>query len=373
MSQDKKMLYVFAILLVVALLGALFLPGNYGRAITALFLAVFAVAVFFFIKKRTVLSINKNTVFLIMLAMGAVCLVLYYLTGVHFGFYKSSTPLSMGNFFKTILPIAGIIVATEFIRCVLLAQNAKLIGVFAYIAGVLSELLVFTTLDSLTTFSRFMDAVGFYLLPAITANFLYNFLAREYGMLPGSAYRLLMTLYPYVLPVYPKTPDAIFSFTKIVIPIFAYYFISKLYAKGKVYQKPISKFREWVTAGLFAVIMVSIVLLISGAFRYRLVIIATPSMTGTINEGDAVVYEEYGGQIIPKDTVVVFTKNGRDLIVHRVIDIKQMDETIYYVTKGDANEDPDVGFITAENIHGVVLFKVSYLGYPSLWLRELFS
>ena len=372
MSKDRKVIYASSVLLVLALFGALFLPRSNGRVITALILAVFAVAIHFFVKKRPVLSMNKNEVFLIMFAMGAVCLVLYYLTGVHFGFYKSSTPLSVGSFFNNILPIAVIIISVEIIRYVLLAQNAKFVGVFAYVAGVLSEVLIFSTLDYLTTLNRFMDAMGLYLLPAITGNILYNFLAKQYGWLPNIAYRLLMTLYSYVLPVYPQTPDAIFSFAKIVIPIFIYLFIGSLYAKGKTSRKTASKVRELVTTGIFAVIMLSVVLLISGVSRYCLIVIATPSMTGEINQGDAIVYEKYDGQTITEGTVVVFTTNGKSLIVHRVVDIDQKNGTTYYTTKGDANEDVDAGAITEENLRGVVLFKVPQIGNASLWLRDLF-
>ena len=231
MSRDKKILYASSFTLVLALLGALFLPSNYGRAITALILAFLAVAIFKLVKKRPILDIRKNEVFWLMLAMGAVCLVVYYLTGVHFGFYKSSTPLSVGSFFKNIVPIAVIIIAIEVIRYVLLSQKAKFMGLLAFVSGALSEVLVFSTLGYLTTFNRFMDAVGLYMLPAVTANVLYNFLSKKYGFLPNIVYRLIMSLYLYVLPVYPQTPDALFSFAKLIVPLLIYLFISALYAK----------------------------------------------------------------------------------------------------------------------------------------------
>ena len=373
MSRDKKLTYTSCVALVLALFGALFLPRSNGRAITALILAVFAVAIWFFVKKRPLLSIRKNTVFLLMFAMGAVCLVVYYLTGIHFGFYKSSAPLSWNSFFETILPIATIIVTIEIIRYVLLAQNVRFAEILVYIAGVLSEILIFSTLSYLTTFNRFMDAVGMYLFPAITANFLYNFLAKRYGFLPGMVYRLLMTLYLYILPVYPQTPDALFAFAKIVIPLFIYLFLNGLYAKGKTSQKPKKRIVEWVTTGISAIIMLSIVMIISGEFHYRMIMIATPSMTGEINEGDAVIYEQYDGRTVKKDEIVVFTKDGEALIVHRIVEVQQLNVEIYYITKGDANESADSGFITAENIQGVVLFKLPYVGQASLWLRDLFT
>jgi signal peptidase len=309
-----------------------------------------------------------------MLAMGAVCLVVYYLTGVHFGFYKSSTPLSIGSFFKNILPITTIIVAIEVIRYVLLAQKAKFMGLLAYTAGVLTEILVFSTLDYITTFNRFMDAVAIYTLPAITANILYNFLSKNYGFMPNIVYRLIMTLYLYVLPVYPQTPDSLYSFAKLIVPIFIYLFIRALYSKRKNYESHRSKAWARVTVGVSAAIMISIVMLISCEFHYRAIIIATESMTGEINKGDMIVYEEYtaGKQFVEEQDVVVYIKNG-NRIVHRVVDIERVEGRNRYYTKGDVNDAVDAGYISDSDIEGVVLFKLPFVGYPSLWLRDAFK
>jgi signal peptidase I len=373
MSKDKKILYSSSAALVLVLLGALFLPAGSVRAVTALLLAVVAAAVFFLVKKRPILSINKNEVLLLMFAMGAVCLVLYYLTGVHFGFYKSSTPLSIRSFFNNILPIATIIIAIEVIRYVLLAQKAKFAFALAFSAGVLSELLIFTSLAGITNFNRFMDATGLYLLPAVTANILYNYLAKNYGFLPGTVYRLMLALYTYILPVYPQTPDALFSFAKLIVPLFIYLFISALYAKGgKKPEKRSSRVRGFVSLALSAIFMISIVMLISGEFRYRAIIIATESMTGEINKGDAIVYEEYGEQYVEEQDVLVFLKNG-NRIVHRVVSIERVNGENRYYTKGDANDAMDAGYITDADIEGIVLFKMPYVGNASLWLRDAFK
>ena len=119
-------------------------------------------------------------------------------------------------------------------------------------------------------------------------------------------------------------------------------------------------------------IMLAFVLLISCQFRYCLLVIATESMTGEINKGDAIIYEKYTDQIIEEDRVIVFNKN--DLVyVHRVIDVTRIDGQNRYFTKGDANDDADSGFITDADIIGVVDLKVPYVGYPTLWLRQAFK
>ena len=46
MTRDKKILYVSSIALVLILLCALFIPGNVGRTITALFLLASAITIF---------------------------------------------------------------------------------------------------------------------------------------------------------------------------------------------------------------------------------------------------------------------------------------------------------------------------------------
>ena len=65
----------------------------------------------------------------------------------------------------------------------------------------------------------------------------------------------------------------------------------------------------------------------------------------------------------------MFFSRGNDAFVtHRVEDI--VDNK--YVTKGDANKDIDVGFILENDILGIVEFKISYIGYPTLWIRDVF-
>ena len=373
MARDRKILYASSITLLLVLLGVLFLPGNIGRTMTALFLVVSAVAIFFFVRKRPSLSINKNAVLLIMFAMGAVCLVLYYLTGVHFGFYKSSTPFSIGRFSTNLLLVAAIIFATEFVRTILLAQDAKFMGFFAYMAGVLSDLLLCGGFSQVERLSDFLDVIGLTLFPAVVSHVFYNYLCKRYGMLPSAVFRLVLALPLYLMPVIPALDEAIYSFFLMIIPLFAWSFVDLLYEKKKKYASRKGGVWSVVTLVVTLVMTAAVILLVTGNLRYKFIVIATPSMTGSINKGDAIIYEEYdGSQVITEDTVVVFTKGDDDLIIHRVVDIQKRNGVDYYTTKGDANKSADTGAITSENIRGVVLFRLPNLGQPTLFLRDLF-
>jgi hypothetical protein len=55
------------------------------------------------------------------------------------------------------------------------------------------------------------------------------------------------------------------------------------------------------------------------------------------------------------------------------MEIKVIDGEIRYYTKGDANESMDAGYVTKSQIVGVTHFRILYIGYPTLWLRDIFS
>ena len=95
-------------------------------------------------------------------------------------------------------------------------------------------------------------------------------------------------------------------------------------------------------------------------------------MTGALNKGDAIVYESYEKQAINEGDVLIFNKD-KIRIIHRVIEIKEINGQKRYFTKGDANQKVDDGYITEKDIIGISLFKIKYIGYPSIWVNDIFS
>jgi signal peptidase len=118
--------------------------------------------------------------------------------------------------------------------------------------------------------------------------------------------------------------------------------------------------------------MLVVLMLISNQFQYGMYVIATDSMTGEINKGDAAIYERYDDQTIIEGQVIAY-REGKSVIIHRVDDIQIINGTTRYYTKGDANGDRDTGYRTDGDIVGLVNFKIPYIGYPTIWLRSLFS
>ncbi len=378
MYPDRKKLYIISSVTLVALLIALFLPNGSGRISAALLLLPAAVLTPLLIKKRTVKSINSKQILMIMTAIGLVYLTLYFLSGLYFGFTKTPYGINKPDIvLRFIIPIAAIISATEIIRHILCIQQNTYATVAAYLIGVIGDVLIQSSIAGITTFSTFMDVVGLALLPSLLCNLLYNYLAKRYGFMPSLAYRMLTVWVFYLIPYGSQISDSIISLVNMLLPIGIFLFIDSLFEKKKRYAlgKPhvLTAIMSRVLTAAVIIIMVGFVMLTSNHFYYGSLVIATPSMTGELNKGDAIIYKAYeNDRKIEVGQILVFEKDG-STVVHRLVDIEIINGQARYYTKGDANEDIDVGYITSSNIVGTVEAKVPYLGYPTLWLRDLFD
>lgn len=373
MSTDRKVLYSISISTLAVLLLALVLPGETsGRILAAILLLPLAAMTVVFIKKRPILSINKNQILMIMAVVGLVCVMLYFLTGLRFGYYKNPYKLNFSLLLNYVFPIVGVIALTEVIRFVVRAQNSTPCDVIAYLSCVVAEVLIYSNIHHITSFNRFMDAVGLTLLPAIISNLLYHYISKRYGIFPNIVYRVIISLYTYVIPIKVGIPDSLIAFIKLIIPIAIYVFIDELFEKKRRYALvKRSKFGTVITV-LAIAIMTMFIMLISNQFKFGTLVIATDSMTGELNKGDTVIYERYEGQPIKVGQVIAFESRGV-VVVHRVVDIQIKNGEYQYFTKGDINEETDAGFVTVGNIVGTVNLKIPYVGYPTIWLRSLFK
>lgn len=370
MTKDRKIVYTVAIVSFVLLLTLSLIPYDGSRLIAAILLVPTTAVALIFIKKRSIFSYNKRQVFFLLTVMGVVSVMLYFLTIVSFGFGRRSQSFTFERI-GLILQMATIIVATELIRSVFLAQESKFASVFAYLICVLGEVLLVSGFGSIERFNQFMDVVGLSLFPALISNLTYHYLSKRYGAKPNIAYRLITTLYAPIIPVVSLIPDSLMAFAKLILPLFIYWFIDLLYERKPLYATKRKSKWGYVGWGAFALILTGIVAITSNQFGGGMLVVGSESMTGEYNKGDAVFYEDYDGEPIKVGDVLVFMK-GTSRLIHRVVEIEHVNGQTRYYTKGDANESKDSGYITAESIIGVANVKIPYFGYLTIWLKELF-
>ena len=373
MKTDKKRLYIVSISILAILFFALFLPIENIKLVFAVLLAGMAIATYFLIKKRSVLDMKKGEVTFLLFLMGLLYVVFIYITGIAFGFYKSTYQFGQYSLLRYIIPISVIIISTELIRSILLQQNNKKVIVISYVIGVLIDLVIFTNLNFFTRWDRFISAFGLMILPSLTFNILYSYLGRNFGIKPNIIFRLIFTLYSYIIPVVPAIPEVFETIIRFILPLLIYFFIKMMYNKEKkIATKHKGNVISFVSLCIVMVLMTSLVMLISCQFKYGMLVVGSGSMSGELEVGDCIIYEEYTRQVIEVGDIVVFESSGAR-VIHRVIEKRTVGGVVQYVTKGDANESADTGYITGSSIVGVVEYKIPYIGYPSILVRKLFK
>ncbi|MGM9875334.1 MAG: signal peptidase I [Bacilli bacterium] len=381
MKKDKFKIYILQLLLIVILFFALFAPSIFTRSILMVIMFIYMIITSLFLKKRKIDSIYKKQVTILMTIFAVLYLGLFYLMGLYFGFEKSKIVLSIWSLFRFIIPLSIIIVSSEIIRKVFLSQeaiihiksiNINLSQIFTYIAMVLVDLVIYTGIYDLTNLDDFLMALGFVLFASLSCNLLYNYISVRYDSKGIIIYRLITILYVYFIPIVPDVYIFFKSFLRMLYPYIIYIFLEKLYSKNDFTISYVDKRKEIVGNTVLLVVMTLLIMLISCQFRYGILVIGSRSMTGTINKGDAVIFEKYDNQDIQKGQVIIFDYNGVQT-VHRVFEIKNVNGVYRYYTKGDANKNMDDGYVTEDKIYALVKLKVKYIGYPTLWVRELFS
>ena len=372
MTRDKKILYAVSFILTAALLGFLFIGGDGGRYIAAVFLLLAVPLYAAAVKKRSIYSIHYKQVTLLLAVSALLAITIFYLSGIYFGFKRASVPFSSRAILSHILPITALIIASELIRAMMLAQRPVAVHVCAFLIGVITEPLCSSVSTTVSSVYTLMDLVGMTLFPAIVANLLYNYLSARYGPRPTIAYRLLMTLYPFVITYIPAPPDALRAFARLLLPLLIFAFIAALYEKKprKAREKKSNWRFVWMGAALVACILFA--MLISCRFRFGAIVIGSESMTGALNVGDTLIYEDYRDQQVMENDIIIFYRHNQR-VVHRVVEIECINGQNRYYTKGDANEQPDTGYVTDSEILGVADFKIAYIGYPTVWLHRLFA
>jgi signal peptidase len=122
------------------------------------------------------------------------------------------------------------------------------------------------------------------------------------------------------------------------------------------------------TAVLLMTVAVSIYL--APHLGWRVDAVLSGSMEPEVKVGSLVVTRPVEPETIVVGDIITFrpVSVGENLITHRVIGIGQS-SSLYFETKGDANDMPDPFTVPAQNLVGKVCFHAPYWGYFTEFLK----
>ena len=105
-----------------------------------------------------------------------------------------------------------------------------------------------------------------------------------------------------------------------------------------------------------------------------LVVVTSGSMIPALQVGDLLVLRGVPEDQLQVGNIIVFKDNDPHFqtdnpIVHRIISIENVDGELRFYTKGDANASQDPGYRTYDEIIGVMVTAIPYIGSVSMFLK----
>lgn len=313
---------------------------------------------------------------LIAIIMALIYIVVYSLLGLIFGFSHSIYSHDFLMILRNIYQITFIIVLYEYIRSYLINLNTK--SKAAIIINTLIFIALSTNFSILASKLSDGDAMFKYLsstiLPNIAINILCSYLAIKGGYRLTIPYRVILSLFMLLTPVTPAFDWFLTGIFEILFSGITLLVIRKFSQKPTDVRRENKKHPPVINIMIFS-IMVIFTLFVYGLFKYKPIVILSNSMHPVFNKGDVVVYyvpSEEKKNDLDNGTVIVYTKDNQ-YVVHRIIRKFTRSGKTLYVTKGDANNTDDYLPVSTEDIVGVYVLPVKYIGYPSVWLNQAFN
>jgi signal peptidase len=102
-----------------------------------------------------------------------------------------------------------------------------------------------------------------------------------------------------------------------------------------------------------------------GFGRYKLMIVMSGSMKPAFDTGSLIVVKKINPEMLHPGDIITYRygENEGRFITHRIMEVVQKQEGIFFVTKGDANDTRDFFMVPEANVMGKVAVALPYLGY----------
>lgn len=130
-----------------------------------------------------------------------------------------------------------------------------------------------------------------------------------------------------------------------------------------------------VNSLLIIALVLSVILLLLTTYSpvksYSIFKVVSGSMEPSIKTGSVVIIKKADQEKFNVNDVISFTDNQNPgaVVTHRVVNIKEADSNLVYITKGDANNVSDLNEVKQENVLGKVVLSIPLFGYILVFIK----
>lgn len=372
----REVLIVELIILIFVLMLKIIVVDNYPYLVNYVnmffwsLLAIILYLVIGFSKDNNYLK-KIVTRYIIIFLLGYIILV--YLLGLFTGFAYTMYSFNFLGIVRTVIPIGIFIINKEIVRyllCKKAGKDIKLV-VFLTILYVIFDIIMIINGYNFRVFEQVFIFIFLTLIPMLAKEALGSYITYKVSLVPTIVYMLAFEMVIYFLPIYPDLGNYINSVLGLLFPFVVYLKIEEFI---KYNDRRKLKFGKEIFRFILIPIIVFflvIVVLVSGIFSYKMIAIGSDSMNPVYYMGDAIIYEKKDAYEVKKGDILVFEYN-KVLVTHRVKNIIKKGNKVYFQTKGDNNEMVDDILVSEDSVQGIVKYVVKYVGYPTIWFRQLF-
>ena len=378
MQKSNKNICYLIIVLIYAILSQTIFPKlgqKFTNIINPIFWIIFLIVIYITVTPRIINKKNEKKIIQYSIVAALAYIIIYFLSGLLVSFgaspYSNTIKGILTNFWVT----GTIIIGREFIRQRIIAETKKkqieLIKILVIIVFTILEFDITSFIKSITNFSVVFEKIVSSLIPIIIKNILFTMIVQKYTCKSTITYELLTKMFYWVAPILPNSPWILIAILDSTILLVLLVFVQADIDNSNsimLNRRPAnSNPKDIIKLGI---ILVPVACFAVGLFPIHPKAIATASMYPEIEIGDVVIVKKCTINDLNKGDVIEYQIEKQN-IVHRVERIENENGIFKIITKGDNNTQEDAKPVYAEQIKGKVIFKVKYLGLPSIWLNNL--
>lgn len=299
-------------------------------------------------------------------------LLVYYVLGYFTGFSQNPYNNSMNGILLNTISFGSIIIATEYLRAIIISTSKGKAFTINYIITVI----LFTVLETNFIINygdgfEIFKLVSFFFLPLLLENAMLNYVVLKGSLTSSMIYKILIRSFIWVVPIIPNFEWIIEALFSYLVPFFLFLITLQIIDKD---NKRLSKADLEATDPKKMIptfiVVVMLMLFAVGALPYRPVSILSNSMKPSFSTGDIVIVEKIDYNNIIVGDIVQYVRHDFT-VIHRVIEVVDNENELpHLITKGDNNVNSDADPVYENQVIGKIKFSVPKLGLPAYWLNN---
>lgn len=320
------------------------------------------------------LKIKKEIIYCTIIC-ALIYVMIYMVSGLFLTFGKNPYFTTIKGFIINLWIFGTIIIAKEFIRYKLInnvyGKDKVKIAVLISIVYIIIDIGINKYISASFSMLMIVKEICQTIIPLIAKNILYSYIAMNSNYLPTLIYEMATKLYLWISPILPNAPWVMTAIIDSTIPIILF-----LYIRYIVYKNLTLKSRQEIdtinpkSIVPFLIIVILGIWFAIGIFPIKPVAIASGSMEKELYTGDIAIIKKCNANDVEVGDIIEYQMEGYT-VIHRIMEKKQKKGEYFFVTKGDNNDAEDAKEVSESQLIGKIIFKIKYLGYPSIWINKL--